>query len=298
MRTSHHISCLIFLAILSNCLGQTFNVNSLINAINKDKDGVIASSELENFFSSLGGPNLTRCDLTNKLVDNFDGQPSRASIFFDVLQSSDRQTLTFTEWKQAMFGNSSLQGTNTTTVIENIRVLEKLVNDVIAVPNQNYGSSLWYKHTEFDVQRLTDLFDPNKDGYITRLEVSAAMRSLDPHNDYGVRRCHFVDSLTSYKQHSVTSSKFYDAIFTSRDITWADVDSDFLLQMADDNRDGDVTRQEFVDFLSLQNQLAAGVIVYREGIAQGGNSATRENSRSMFLMIAPAFFTLLYYLCA
>ncbi|CAL1537721.1 unnamed protein product [Lymnaea stagnalis] len=289
MITSLQTRSFLLLFIFSCCSCQTFNASNFMNAINKDSNDVISSSELENFFTNFGGPNLTRCDFTNKMVDTYAAQPSRVSVFFDVLQSNDRQILTFTEWKEALFGNASLQGVNSSTVTENIKKLEKTVNDVIAMPNQNYGSSLWYRYTDFDVQKLADLFDPNKDGKITRLEVSAAMRSLDTHNDYGIRRCNFVDSLTSYKQHSVVSSKFYDALFTSRDITWADVDSDFFLQMADDNSDSDVTRREFVDFLSLQNQVAAGIVVYIDGTPQGGDTATQGISRSILSIMCPIF---------
>ncbi|XP_059169241.1 uncharacterized protein LOC131951011 [Physella acuta] len=273
----------IFTAYISSCWCQTFNTDRLLSAINSDRNGtVITSAELDNFFLKISGQeNVSRCEFIDQMVSQYAGNATRVSVLFDVMQQADGDSLAKSEW------TSALQGGTVADVRNKISELEGQVDLVLAAPYKYTNKPHWYKYTDFQLENLVKYFNADGNDVIDRLEVSSAMRKMDKHYDYGVRRCYFVNHMTSYSQHSVTANKLYDVVFAYRDITWADVDSDFLLKLADDNNDNTVTKQEFMDFFNVQNLEAAGLIVKTGVTFDGqGDSAGLAKCLSVFWLLA------------
>ncbi|KAK0047713.1 hypothetical protein Bpfe_022881 [Biomphalaria pfeifferi] len=266
----------LILNLLSNSQGGTLNVDTLIQSINTDNTNTTVSvGEVDNFFGTFwSGPNVTRCSFVDRLVSMYSGVPSRLSVLFDALQSTDGQWLSASEWRAAWMGSEPF--VSVSTAKNNWMKVEDTAERALTRPYEHTDRLLWYKYTDLELQRLANKFDNNSDGKISRYEVTMAMRTMDDHNDSGVRKCNFIDTMTSYKQHGAAAANFYDYIFNQRDLTWADVDSDFFLKTADDNGDGTVTRQELVRFFTLQNLKASGLSVQAETLDFTGNNRSHR----------------------
>ncbi|KAH9503180.1 hypothetical protein Btru_070169 [Bulinus truncatus] len=209
-------------------------------------------------WGGVGSPAATRYGLVLiKCPHFFSGDPSRVSVMFDAMQSNDRSDTDHIRMENCSFG---IQYHIEYFIVfkRPAKKLDNFIDVVLSKPSEIVDRPLWFKYTELDVQRLVDRFDIDGDGKVTRYEVSRAMRSMDNNNDNAVRRCYFIDVMTSYRQHGAAASNFYDFLFSQRDVTWADVDSDFFLATADDNGDRTVTRKELVDFFNVRNKLASG----------------------------------------
>ncbi|XP_012937300.1 uncharacterized protein LOC101846958 [Aplysia californica] len=277
-----------------SCQAAIANTAMLVQVLDDNNDGVISQPELNSLFVSLAGNDdkMTRCKFVQELTSAFHGSPCDVSALFDVLQVEEADTLTEAELKAAILGDKDTK--NVSSVRDTVADLETRVADALSKPFQQTNGPITMKYTDFKVTNWANDADTNNDGIVSRSEISTALRALDSNGDYGIQRCELVENLSArYAQHPLTSNQMYDILFQSRDITWAPVDSDFLSDAMDEDKNGDASKAEFIAYFTEQNKRASGVIIQHEDLT--GRPRAGDGATSLTLRVSLLGTSLLLY---
>ncbi|GFO15143.1 hypothetical protein PoB_004164800 [Plakobranchus ocellatus] len=242
-----------------------FDVDKLVREINTDGGNNITAGEIQAYYRTVLGSFRTRCGFTEKIIPMYSNDQLLVSVLFDVMQSDNNASmLNEREFQEALLGQSNME--NIDIFKETFQATLKKAHDTTLKPYQFTEGSAMFPVEEYQARDWANELDTNKDSFLSLEEISVGMKSLlDTNGNFLLERCEFVEAMRRYKQHPATAAKVYDVIFRARDLTWADVDSTNLAILISRTDTSAITRRDFEEFFTYQNNLASGVGVRFDG---------------------------------